>query len=184
MPVLVPNISSTSWPLTDSSKISSNWFSSNGLSPLCIFLLEVHSSGGGKKASTQILNRIKVLPHGLFDHVWDESAQQRWTEFKARICIDLDEPRFQVLIDHEIQAKKFKVMLWSVGIQTQIGGLDSFFCYLFHFWENWVEETVFVRGSQIFVQVALQFLVAYFVTFLILTILLCILLNSVVCEMD
>ena len=46
-----------------------------------------------------------VIPYGLFDDGGDDSGEEGWAELETGICVDLDEPGFEVLVDHKIHSE-------------------------------------------------------------------------------
>ena len=56
---------------------------------------------------------IKCESECLIKHGGNNSVEKRAVELKAGICVDLDEPRVEVSIDHKIEAKDLKIMFFS-----------------------------------------------------------------------
>ena len=74
------------------------------------------------------------VPHGLLDHVGNDSWEQRRAELQAWIGVDLDEPRFELLIDHKIHTQELEIMFPPLRIQAEIGGFDGIKSQHLHFW--------------------------------------------------
>jgi len=47
---------------------------------------------------------------GRLDHVGNDAIEQGTDTLKTRVCVDLDEPRLEVFVDHEVQAKNLEIV--------------------------------------------------------------------------
>ena len=56
---------------------------------------------------------IKTYSKSLLKKLGNKTIEKRAISFEAGIGIDLDEPRMKLRINHEVQAKKFKIILFS-----------------------------------------------------------------------
>lgn len=66
--------------------------------------------------------RIQTDPEGVLQKCRDDPFQDGAVDLQTRIVIGLDEPRFELSVDHEIQTNKFEVVSESFLIEKQIVG--------------------------------------------------------------
>jgi hypothetical protein len=72
------------------------------------------------------------LPQRIFDHARNNSIKHGTTHLKTRIGIDFYQPRLEVIIYHEIEAKYLKVVAQSLGIDEAESRFDGIRSYLLH----------------------------------------------------
>lgn len=56
----------------------------------------------------------------MLKHIRNNPSKQFTTDFQARIRIDLNQPYFEVIIDHEIQSKYLEIMLQVIGVKLKV----------------------------------------------------------------
>lgn len=64
-------------------------------------------------------DRVQTDFQGVLQHRWDYSGQQRRRKLQAGIGVDLNQPDFEVLVNHEVQSEHLKSKLPSIGVQRQ-----------------------------------------------------------------
>ena len=69
--------------------------------------------------------RIKCDSKTSFQHIRDEPIEKGRICFKTRIGVNFNEPRFEVSIKHEIEAKKLEVRRFSFKIDGAIAGEED-----------------------------------------------------------
>ena len=65
------------------------------------------------------------LLYCVFDHGGDEARYVGRAELQAWIRVHFDQPRLQVLVEHEIVAKDFEGELSTLGVDFSTAGLAS-----------------------------------------------------------
>ena len=78
-------------------------------------------------------NGVQAYSEGMLEHNRDDSFKNRAVYFKTGIVVDLDEPGFEISIDHEVQAKDLEVILMSSVVNGLVVGLDDIGSHLFQF---------------------------------------------------
>lgn len=61
----------------------------------------------------------------MLQHCWDDSREELAAQLETGIGVDFDQPDVVAGVNHEVQSEYLEIMLGVVGIQLQIGGLDS-----------------------------------------------------------
>lgn len=56
---------------------------------------------------------IEGKAEGLVQHLWDDATEQGTGQLQAWVCVDFDEPRVEISINHEVQSENFKVVFVS-----------------------------------------------------------------------
>ena len=56
------------------------------------------------------------LLDGVFEHGGDQSGKIGRGELKARVCVDFDEPRLQILVNHEVVTENFEAAVATLGV--------------------------------------------------------------------
>lgn len=56
-------------------------------------------------------HHVEGQPQGLLDHEGDYAVEQWARDLEAGVGVDFDEPGVEVLVDHEVQAEDFEVVL-------------------------------------------------------------------------
>ena len=107
--------------------------------------------------------RIDADLESVFYQSWDDAGEKRAIQFEARIAVALDQPRVEFLIDHEIQTKQLKVMLFVVWVQSSCTGSDGICGHLLQFRVDILKETM--PALIFFLEVAFEILIGYFVAF-------------------
>lgn len=59
-----------------------------------------------------------MVLEGVLDHFGDDAAEEWTGQFEARIGVDLDEPDFQIGVDHEVHPEDLEVILELVGVEA------------------------------------------------------------------
>jgi hypothetical protein len=117
----------------------------------------------------------------IVDHSGDHSFQSSRGGLKARISVDLDKPRLEILVNHEIESKYFEGGRCVPLAEQWIGGLDGIGGDAFQLRQyQFSEAQMFVCVVEIFLEVV----VAEFVAVLVLAVLVGVDLYGVVGEMD
>lgn len=60
--------------------------------------------------------RIYAEFEDVFDHCGNDPLKMRAAKLETRVCIDLDQPRLEILINHEVQTQQLKVILPSAAV--------------------------------------------------------------------
>lgn len=74
--------------------------------------------------------RIDCYSKRVLDHARNDAFEDRTTELKAWVGVDLDEPRFEGSVDHEVQSEDFKIAALSCWVNEASTWLDSVTGYL------------------------------------------------------
>lgn len=127
--------------------------------------------------------QIQAQFERLLNHVGDYPVQQRTSTLQARICIDFDQPRLEMPINHEVQSEYFEVVLSISGRDFQAHAFSCVSGHLLHSRQNLsLEIVLFVLVGRI--QIPLKFFIRKLVEWLIPMILWESFLNSVIREMN
>jgi hypothetical protein len=119
---------------------------------------------------------------GIIYHPWQELFQDRGSLLQTWICIDLNQPRSQQLIDHEVVAVYFEAVLFGIRIELAINTFKRGF-YDRH--DIIVQDLVEIYFSaSLFLQNVAGLLERELVALLELAVVLIELLDRVVCQVD
>ena len=90
--------------------------------------------------------QVKTQLEGLFNHVGDNSVDDRTCTVQTGVGIDLNQPGLEVPINHEIQPKNLEVVHLSLGNlgEDTLGSISG---YLSHFWQDLLPEVVLLGGE-------------------------------------
>ena len=61
--------------------------------------------------------RIHSYFYCILQHVWDDVHQNRTVELQTWVCVDLDQPRFELVVDHEVETEDFEVVSFPIFIE-------------------------------------------------------------------
>ena len=78
-------------------------------------------------------DRVQTYPEGMLEHNRNDSFKNGAVYFQAGVVVDLNEPGFEILINHEIQPKDLKVILMSSVVNNLVVSLDDICSHLFQF---------------------------------------------------
>ena len=107
----------------------------------------------------------------MLNHYGNDSSQQGAVEFKTRVGVDLDQPRFQLIIQHKVQAKYLKIIHLPLSINVLIIGLYYIGSDVFHFRQYLFPKIYFIFGIMT-IKISLEFVIGKFISRLKLTIVL------------
>ena len=77
---------------------------------------------------------VQSYPYSILYHVRNNLSTDRGTCSYIWIHIDFDEPRLKVLVDHKIEAKNLKNVLFSFRIKLKKGRMYRVSRYSLHLW--------------------------------------------------
>lgn len=132
---------------------------------------------------------VQANPQGIFDHGWYDPTEQRTRQLQTRVRVDFDEPGVEVLVDHEVHAKHFKIMLSLVLInchERRSDGIRRYFLnYIWPYLHRWIRigEEIILLTVFLF-QVLLEVCIAQLVSLFVLPVLRQVLLDSVVGQVN
>ena len=87
--------------------------------------------------------RSEHLLDRVFKHGGDESGQVRGGKLQARVRVDFDEPRLEVLINHKVVTVDFKRAITAVRVHLSRASLHRIRHQLFHLGHNLLDEVAF-----------------------------------------
>ena len=64
------------------------------------------------------------LLDGVLEHGWDEPGEVGRGELEAGVCVDFDEPRLQILVNHEVVTENFEAAVAALRVHLSRNGLD------------------------------------------------------------
>jgi hypothetical protein len=64
------------------------------------------------------------IPEGILKHDWNNALEESAAQLEAWVGINFEQPRFELVIYHEIEAKDFKVVLPTRWIEEHIRRLN------------------------------------------------------------
>ena len=79
----------------------------------------------------------------ILDHTWYNSLQNRTINFKTWISIYLNEPRFEVTINHKVKAKNLKITCFPIFIKKTKSRSYGIASNLLQPWINLRKEIIF-----------------------------------------
>ena len=88
--------------------------------------------------------------------MWNYICQDFAVDLYARICVDFDQPAFQVCINHNIDPENFEVICSSFRIDEWVSSTDDINSDLFDLRQDYFEK---VMGWIFFQHVFVQLLV-------------------------
>ncbi len=124
---------------------------------------------------------VQPNPQTILNHSWNYPRKQGTRYLQAWVEVDFNQPRFEVVINHEIHPKHLEVVQLPLDIQFVEIGLDSISCHLFHLRKDILLKTV-LFPHEVHVQVPLEFTVRQLIPRLVPTIVLPIFLNRIICK--
>ena len=71
---------------------------------------------------------VEAHSEGVFHHCWDYSLKDWTVDLKTGIVVDLDQPRLELAVDHEIQPKYLKVVLIPAVVDNPAIGTHHIRC--------------------------------------------------------
>lgn len=93
---------------------------------------------------------------GLINHLRDNPLEQWTGQFEARIGVDLNQPRRESAVDHEIEPKDFKIMLEPFRREFHEGAANCIQTNRSHFWQDHLLEVIIlflVGGVKVFLEI-------------------------------
>lgn len=81
----------------------------------CVLGDAVFVSGGVVEGRRE--ERIKGDTKRVFQHTWDDSLEDQTVDLEAGICVDLNQPRLEVAVYHEIETKYLEIVAPAVWLQ-------------------------------------------------------------------
>jgi hypothetical protein len=127
-------------------------------------------------------DRVESDAEEILHHTRNDAFESGRGELKARICIDLYQPRLEAIIHYEIKAEQLKPVGLPFRIQLIVRSIDSNPSNLFHFLIQLLHRVAFIRI--LFLNVSLKFRVGDLISIFKFTIVVALLLDGVVREMD
>lgn len=126
---------------------------------------------------------VNCYSEGVFDHTWNNAFKNRAAELKAWVGIDLNEPRLEGRVNHEIQAKNFKIISLSSRVNEASTRSNGVTCNLPKKRIDVCLEVARSTVSRQGINVSLQFRIIQFVAWLKLAVSRRMLLNGIIGEM-
>ena len=109
---------------------------------------------------------VQTYPEGMLKHNRNDSFKNGAVYFQAGVIVDLNEPGFEIPIDHEIQPKDLEVILMSSVVDDLVVSLDDIGSHLFEFGHD-ISLNIVVFGRTAVVEVPLKFRIGQFICCLI-----------------
>jgi hypothetical protein len=69
--------------------------------------------------------RIQPDSQRVLQHHWNNSLKNRAVHLQARVVVDLNQPRLEISINHEIKSKYLEVVLMPAMVYGAVIGLDD-----------------------------------------------------------
>jgi hypothetical protein len=132
-------------------------------------------------------DRIEANSQSILDHTGNYSLQNGTVQFQARIGVDLDQPRLEVRVNHEVESEYLKIAAFPVPIEevvSRLNGIDSYLPHARVYFSHKVELTFLsVRLGQP-IQISLQLRVVQLISWLKFSIVLAVLLDGIIGQMN
>lgn len=130
---------------------------------------------------------IQRQSKSIIQHLWYYCAEYWWWKLKAWICIHLDQITLEILVNHNIQPKYFKVIHFSFRIDEVVCSMNHIGRYFSDLRMNRIEKVdlfLLVFRWVFFLNVFIKLLVWQFVSFLILSVVFAVFLNCVISQVN
>lgn len=80
----------------------------------------------------RIYKRIQSNRQSIVKHGRNDSCQHLAVNLKARVGVDLYQPAFKILVNHDVNSKYLKIVCLPLSVNKGIGCKYYVSCYLFY----------------------------------------------------